>query len=402
MSIASQVETKLLKKTSVWSIGLAMFAMFFGAGNIVFPLAVGQLTQDKNFYGVMGMLITAVIVPLTGLLAMILYEGDYAAFFKRIGRLPGFILTLMILGLIGPFAGIPRCITISFSTLNTFGLSHVPGFSLTSFSLLSCALIFLFTFRPNKMIPLLGYVLTPLLLFALALIAIKGLYSMPGAESSTISAGATFLQGLLAGYNTMDLLACFFFSSVVLLCLRGGKERDTTMPIQENRAMLRVAVFGSIIAAVLLSLVYVSFSYLAAGSSASLANVPKGELLGTLAFTHLGPYAGLVAGTAVAFACLTTEIALTAILAEFVRKSLFKDKIRYEWALLLILGLSFLVSTLHFDGISKFLGPVLEMCYPALIVLTVLNIAYKLFNFKPVKAFVYATFLISVVSYFVS
>src|SRR5262249_40380819 len=147
--------------------------------------------QDNNFYGVIGMMITTVVVPLTGLIAMVLYEGNYGTFFARIGKLPGFILTLMILGLIGPFAGIPRCIAISHATLNTFGLDALPGFNLVTFSLLSCALIFLFTFRPNKMIPLLGYVLTPLLLCSLALIAIKGLYSMPGAMHSEMSAGAT-------------------------------------------------------------------------------------------------------------------------------------------------------------------------------------------------------------------
>lgn len=385
------------KKGNVWAIGLAMFAMFFGAGNIVFPLALGQFAQDKNFYGIVGMMFTAVFIPLAGLLAMLFFEGDYNAFFRRIGKIPGFLVTLMILGLIGPFAGIPRCITISYSTLSTFGLDQLPGFNLATFSVFSCLLIFFFTYRPSKILPLLGYVLTPLLLVTLAVILLKGALVMPAVLPSSHTGWQTFVHGFMGGYNMMDLLASFFFSSVVLLCLKRPGEQ---LNLKENRPLLYVAISGCLIAATLLTLVYVSFSYLSAGYSAVLEGVPKHELLGTLAYLHLGPYAGLIAGTAVAFACLTTEIALAAILAEFLRKTLCKEKISYPLSLLIILGLSFFVSTLKFDGISAFLGPILELCYPALIVLTLLNLAHKIFNFKPVKTIVYGTFALTVILYF--
>lgn len=385
------------KKTSFWSIGLTIFAMFFGAGNIVFPLALGQYAESNNFFGILGMMITAVFVPLSGLLAMLFFEGDYNAFFRRIGRLPGFIVILLILGLIGPFAGIPRCITISYSTLSSFGLDKVPGMSLFSFSLLSCALIFLFTSRPSRIISVVGYILTPLLLVALAAIVIKGLFVMPTAAVSVHSQWQTFVHGFVGGYNMMDLLASFFFTSVVLLSLGKGKVR---VNLKDNRSLLKIIVFGCLVAASLLTLVYIAFSYLAASYSPVLATVPKQELLGTVAFLHLGPYAGLIAGTAVAFACLTTEIALAAILAEYLRKTICREKISYKVALVLILGLSFMVSTLRFEGISAFLGPILQICYPALIALTLLNLAYKLYNFKPVKTIVYGIFLITLVSYF--
>ncbi|NGX53860.1 MAG: Branched-chain amino acid transport system 2 carrier protein [Chlamydiae bacterium] len=197
------------RKPSIWSTGLAMFAMFFGAGNIVFPIALGQYTQDKNLYGMLGMVITAVLVPLMGLLAMMLYEGNYNAFFRRIGKLPGFTVVLLILGLIGPFAGIPRCITISYSTLTAFGLEGLSWMNLGSFSVISCVVIFLFAYRPNKILTLLGLVLTPILLLSLAVIVIKGALTMPAAMSSLNTRWETFSYGLLGGYNTMDLLAAF-------------------------------------------------------------------------------------------------------------------------------------------------------------------------------------------------
>src|SRR5262245_32752684 len=163
-------------RSTIWSTGLAMFSMFFGAGNIVFPLALGQFTQDKNFYGIVGLILTAVCVPLLGLMAMMLYDGNYSSFFRRIGRVPGFLVTLLILGLIGPFGGIPRCIAISYATLEAFRFETLSWMNLPLFSAISCVLIFLFTFRPGKVLDLLGYVLTPILLLSLAVIVTKGLW----------------------------------------------------------------------------------------------------------------------------------------------------------------------------------------------------------------------------------
>ena len=388
--------TTVRNKSAVWSTGLAMFAMFFGAGNIVFPLALGQFVQDKSFYGIMGLVVTAVLVPLMGLLAMMLYNGDYLSFFRRIGKVPGFLVALLILGLIGPFGGIPRCITISYSTLNAFGFEAIKGVNLMTFSLVSCVLIFLFTYRPTKIISLLGYVLTPILLLSLAVIVAKGLMVMPHPDPSMHTRWSSFSQGLFDGYNTMDLLAAFFFSSVVLLCLR--KDVGDMTP-QENRRLRIVAVLGSLIAALLLAVVYISFSFLAAGYSNELESVASHELLGTLAYHLLGPYAGMIAGVAVCFACLTTEIALTAVFAEFLHETIFKEKVPYTFSLVFTLFVSFLVSTLHFEGISSFLVPILKICYPALIVLSILNILNKAFDFKPVKRVFYGTVALTFITY---
>lgn len=380
------------QRASIWSTGLAMFAMFFGAGNIVFPLALGQLTQNKNFFGISGLIITAVLVPLMGLLAMLLFNGDYGAFFRRIGKVPGFLVAVMILGLIGPFGGIPRCITISFSTLNAFGLEGIKGVNLTTFSLVSCIVIYLFTFKPSRLLTLLGYVLTPILLASLGFIAVKGFLQMPHPAASSFTGWSAFSHGVLEGYNTMDLLAAFFFSSVVLLCLRKGKQTGA-----DNQRIIGVACIGSLIAAVLLTGVYLCFSQLAAGFSSDLANVQNHQMLGALAYQILGPYAGLVASVAVAFACLTTEIALTVVFAEFLHKTLFKEKFSYAVSLLITLILSFLISTLHFEGISTFLVPILQVCYPALIVLCILNILHKVYGIQSVKRIFYGTVLLSLV-----
>jgi branched-chain amino acid:cation transporter, LIVCS family len=388
--------TIVFSRRAVFSTGLAIFAMFFGAGNIVFPLALGSFTQDKTVWGILGLIITAVFVPLAGLLAMLLYDGDYTSFFRRIGKLPGFFVTAAILALIGPFGGIPRCITISFSTLNAFCVESSHKMHLLTFSSFTCLLLFLFTYRPRRILSLLGYILTPLLLCALGLIVVKGLFSMPEADSSLLTRCSVFSKGLLEGYNTLDLLAAFFFSSIVLFCLQKNVGEEA---IKERKNVLNVAMLGSLIAALLLSLVYICFSFLAAGYSNELKSVESDQLLGTLAYQLLGPWAGLIASIAICFACFTTEIALTAIFAGFLQKSLFKEKINFSTALIMTLMAACLMSTLQFSGISAFLVPIVQVCYPALIVLSILNIMYKLFGFKPVKCFFYGTIAISLLAY---
>ncbi len=383
------------QKASIWSVGLSIFAMFFGAGNIVFPLALGQFTLDKNFYGILGLLITAVLVPLAGLLAMLLYGGDYQAFFRRIGKIPGFTIVVLILALIGPFGGIPRCITVSYSTLEAFKMTGPEGIGLTLFSLLSCVALFLFTYRPRRILTWLGYVLTPILLLSLGAIIVKGLWLMPEADHTLSGKWQTFSHGVLEGYNTMDLLASFFFSSVVLLCLQQGKLSEA----KGNKKMISVALVGSLIAALLLALVYVSLSYIAAGYSSELTSVQGHQMLGTLAHHLLGAKAGLLTGLAVLFACMTTEIALTAVFARFLHEILFPGKLSFPLSIGLTLVAAFFISTFRFEGISSFIVPILQVCYPALIVLTLLNILYKLLNFQPVKFPFYATFALSIVLY---
>lgn len=389
-----QARTSDNKSTS-WPTGLAMFSMFFGAGNIVFPLALGQYAQDQNIYAILGLLITAVGVPFLGLIAMTLFNGNYRYFFDRIGSIPGFIVALIIMGLIGPFGALPRCIALSFSTLKLY----MPGINLNVFSLISCILIYVFTFRKNNIITVLGYVLTPFLLFSLVVIIIKGIGYSTIAPLTDHPPSTIFLMGLKEGYQTMDLLGAFFFCSVVLACLK--KNTCETQEQQNHKKTLLITLKASAIGASLLAFVYIGFSYLSAFNSASLMGTAKDELLGTIALQVLGPYAGIIVSLAVALACLTTAIALAVVFAEFLQTTICRDKINYQTALITTLVISFCISTLDFMGIARFLAPILEICYPALITLCILNIGYKLFQFKPVKAPVFIVFVISLVIYLI-
>lgn len=373
--------------------GLALFSMFFGAGNVVFPLAIGQWAQDFNIYAILGLLITAVGVPILGVMTMTLYNGNYKHFFERIGTVPGFLLTIGIMGLIGPFGAIPRCIALSYSTINL----SLPSLDPIVFSIVSCVVIYLFTFRKTTILDILGYVLTPFLLLSLTVIIVKGFISSPSAPISEHTELATFLHGFKSGYQTLDLIGAFFFSSVVLACLE--KDVDPSDNKKYGR-LIYLTLKAGCIAGFLLGFIYVGFSYVGAFNSHSIEGVPADQLIAVIANHVLGPYGGIVASIAVVLACLTTAIALCAVFAEFIHFDVAKGKVGYQTSLIITLILSFAISTLNFTKIAAFLLPILQICYPALIALTVLNLLHKLYHFQPVKVPVLIVFILSVIGFF--
>lgn len=384
---------KKMLYSEAFAIGLAMFSMFFGAGNIIYPLAVGQYAGDKNIFAIFGLILTAAIMPIAGVIAMILFDGNYRQFFGRLGHIPGFLLALTIISLLGPLGSTPRCIALSYVTLK----SSFLNISLTLFSALACGIVFIFTVKKKHILALLGWILTPLLLVSLILIVAIGLVTAPEAHSVDSGNLKMFLHGLNEGYNTMDLLAAFFFSSTIIHIL---KERISENEVKKG-CYLMIALQASVVAVCLLAAIYVGFSYIASFHGNDLSIDGKDELLAAITMKIAGPYAGILVCIAIALACLTTAIALISAFTDFVQREVFREKISYEVALIGALLITFFVSTFEFNGISAFLWPILQVCYPALIVLTFLNIAHRLTGFKAVKLPVFLTFACSLIMYFV-
>ncbi|MBS0646978.1 MAG: branched-chain amino acid transport system II carrier protein [Verrucomicrobia bacterium] len=345
-----------------WTAGLAIFAMFFGAGNIIFPLVLGKCALNQTPWALLGLLLTAVVVPFVGLWAMFCYKGQIGIFFSRLGKIPGFCIACLTIALLGPLGSAPRCLALAYSTLSM----SIPGLSLIGFSAVACLLIFLFVYRKNKLLQLLGYVLSPFKIILLVVIMIKGLAEAPHLNLiSSQSAGWHLWHGLKEGYNTMDLLAAFFFAPVIL----GSLARSYQGPSLE-RFVLKASVIG----AVLLAVVYVGFCYLAYLYAPILEGVPSDRLLATIAIQILGSYAGLIMGLTISIACLTTAIALIAAFVAFLHQEVLKEKVAYLPLLILSLLATFAVAILKFQGIACFLSPVLQVCYPVLMILTLYNL----------------------------
>lgn len=377
-------------KPKAFSVGLAMFSMFFGAGNIIYPLAIGQYAGDKNIFAMLGLIITAAIMPAAGVVAMILFEGDYRAFFGRLGRIPGFLLALTTISLLGPLGSTPRCIALSYTTLKGSFLT----LSSTEFSALASILVFLFTVKKKHLLSLLGWVLTPFLLLSLLLIIAVGFATASDPQTVDIPNVQMFLYGLHEGYNTMDLLAAFFFSSTIITILRLQAKEDP-----DSSHYLKTAFQASIVGTALLAGIYIGFSYIASYHGFNLTTVGKDELLSAITLKIAGPYAGVLVCAAISLACLTTAIALITAFTDFMQKEVFKEKIPYEVILAGSLLVTFFISTFEFTGISAFLWPILQIFYPGLIVLTFVNIANKLTGLAVVKTPVFLTFAGSFIAY---
>lgn len=364
------------QKALILSTGLAMFSMFFGSGNLVFPLQVGQGSEGHYWLASIGILLTGVVVPFLGILAMLLFNGDTHSFFARLGRPATFWVPLVALSLMGPFGVLARCITVAHGAFRLL----LPDTPLWLFSLIGALFIFLLTIRKNRVVSILGSVLTPILLVSLAAIAFFGLVTNDLPTPSQEGHWQSFKQGIFQGYQTMDLLAAFFFSAFVIRHLREHSS-PAASPVDSLPLFLRASFLG----AALLSSVYFVLVLLGAMYAPHLAGIAPQEIFGFVAQKALGAQAAPIVAAAAILACLTTAIVLTSLFADFLRKEIAKERIPVSVSLAITLGIAFIVSTLQFAGIMKFIGPILEFTYPALIVLTVVNIFHKLWGFKTIR-----------------
>lgn len=381
---------------SVWSTSLAVFAMFFGAGNLIFPLLLGQYAGDKNIYATIGFLGTAVLMPVIGLMAMAFFNGNYKEFFYRVGKPLGIFLLLLCMFLLGPLAIIPRTITLTHSI---FDYTFIES-PLWLFSLISCLIILPFAWYRGRLIDVFAYALTPLLILFLAFIIIKGI-SLPATPSipNGKTIGTVFLHGLEQGYNTLDLLAALFFSTLIIT---GISSHAINTNQNNSRYLFLTTLKVSLIGGGLLALTYIGMSHVTAlhGQHPTLLEATPDQLIAALSWILLGEQASVIAAIITALACLTTAISLTIIFAEFLQNYLFAGKITYTYSLFITLIMAFFVSLLGFSGIMKLLLPLLKIFYPVFITLSVVNIAYKMWGFKMVKTPVYLTLLISLGIYF--
>ncbi len=385
------------KRSGVIAAGLALFSMFFGAGDLIWPLILGGVSGDQNFFAMLGLLITGVSLPLLGLIAMMLFQGDYRSFFGQTGKIPGFILILLIQAILGPFGSIPRLITLSFATLKPYMPESI---SLATFSILACVLVFLFTVKKHRVINILGLVLCPILLLSLGSILVMGFIHPPAPESLGLTKQGAFLEGLNVGYNTLDLIASFIFAPLVLAHFCSKKKSNETSP-EERRLIFKRMIKACFLAAFLLSGMYIGLTYISSFYTPHLPAHASEERLAAISMHLLGTHGALFSCLAVAMSCLTTAIPISIISAEFIQKDLMKEKGNLYVACIISLGISALMANIGFMGIAKMLSPILQILCPGLIILSVLNILHKLYEMRIRRTPVFAAFAISTIGYFI-
>ncbi len=355
---------KPVSRISLFSTGMALFSMFFGAGNLIFPLVIGQKAGSEFPAALWGLALSAVIFPFLGLMAMMFYGGDIYLFLKRFGKWPGLAILFCLQMSQGPVGAMPRLVTLMHASIKPY----LPGVSLALFSALVCAGIYFLTVRKQKVIQLLGSILTPFLLLALGVL-IGMAWFQPG-QTVLAAEGPLhyFGEGLKMGYQTTDLLAALLFATLVMPHLAEGTE-GLQKSVQRQIIQHRMK-WASLIAAGLLMLTYVGLCWLSANHGTGLlSQIAPEDLLYVLAVNILGPIGGIVSAIAVFLACLTTAISLGTVFADYL-----KGFLGYKTALGCTLGITAVMANLGFSGIVKIWGPILEVLYPVLIALCVYNI----------------------------
>ncbi|MES2607252.1 MAG: branched-chain amino acid transport system II carrier protein [Pseudomonadota bacterium] len=362
----------------VLTAGFAMFSMFFGSGNLIFPLLIGFKSQSLYIYAILGFSITAVCVPFLGMLGMMKFKGDRKEYFSVLGKTPAFILTLLMLMLMGPFGVIPRCVDVAFGGFEVM----YPALPLWVFSAFFCTSIGALIWRTNSIVDIIGLFLTPIKLGSYILLIVVGIYFATPVTHSEIAPSASFFLGLHKGYQTMDLLASFFFASTIYHYLKSALGKN-----ESDEKLIRMGILASLVGGVLLAACYIGLVMLGHLYSPFLANVPQESMLAVIAQQTLGRYAVPFIAVTLAISCLATATILAALFADFVKEDICKNKISRPHAIIFTVIASFSLSLLGFETICNWLGYILEWIYPFLMAFSVYQLLSKFkSNSKAIKA----------------
>lgn len=347
------------------STGFAMFAMFFGSGNLVFPLLVGQLVGDHYGPAMIGFVVTGVAVPFLGLLGVLLYEGSYKKFLSIWGSSLGFILALFMLTLLGPLGVVPRCMTVSYGSFVVI-CDSVPAHY---FNLVMAIVIYILCLNQNRIVTILGAFLAPLKIASVFIIIVYGvIYANQPANTSFSPLGAC-QEGIIKGYQTMDLLAAFFFASFMIRHIQ-----QKTKQANLERYALKTSLYAMLVGAALLSFIYAGLVFLGATFADIFKSASPEMYLSVIADHTLGSSASVFVSITIILSCLTTAIALTTVFTEFIRDYVLKGRFSWQVCLASSILTAYAISILGFSSIATFLGPILSVLYPGLIVLTLSNL----------------------------
>lgn len=358
-----------MKRETIVSLGLAMFTMLFGAGNIVFPLLLGKTCGSQVWLALIGFGLTAVALPILGFVATILCDGDFSRLLKYLGAVPGAAMVFLIMLLIGPLCAIPRCILLSYGTLKPL----LPGVNRFLFGLVASAIVFVCAYWPSFIVKAFGRFFGPLKLSLIGFLVFKCL-TLPSAPAN-VMVPHPFIEGLVAGYETMDLLAALVITGLMAVSMPWimyGTNRTAL------KGVIKKSVWIGLIGGLALCLVYTGFALSAARFSGVLAAATADELLTTLAVYVLGAQGHFVASTIVLVTCLTTAMVLSAAVARYLEHMFRRQGWPYRYWLLLTTLLAGVMSVVGFEGLTRAVEPVVLILYPVVILVAIAVIGLKL------------------------
>lgn len=351
------------KQTDVLVVGFALFAMFFGAGNLIFPPYLGVIAGGQWPLAMLGFLVTGIGLTLMGIVAVANSGTSINDLADRVHPKFGPILGSVIMIIIGPLFAIPR------TAATTFEIAIrpiAPGANNIIFILIFFAITLYFAIRPASVVDNIGKILTPILLVVLLLIIGKGIIN-PIGDVATLSEPAKFSRGFTEGYQTMDALGSVILAGIVInsIIAKGYTEKSERV---------KMTIKAGIVAAIGLSVIYVGLMYLGASLSSTLdGTVERTTLIIMMTEMALGAAGKYALGATVGLACLTTSIGLTSAAGDYFSK-LTNNKLSYQMVAIATVVMSAVIATMGVEKIISFSVPILCLSYPVIIVLIVMTV----------------------------
>jgi LIVCS family branched-chain amino acid:cation transporter len=353
-----------------------IFSMFFGAGNLIFPPLLGQLSGTNMLMSMGGFLISAVGLPILAI-AVVAKAGGLHVLASRVHPKFAFAFTILIYLSIGPFLGIPRAASLAFEMgispflSDTLGQSNLPLFIYTLFYF---GIAYWLCMSPSKLVDRFGKVLTPTLLVLIVSIFVFSLFKPIGTFSAPIGDYAQFplLKGFLEGYMTMDAIAALNFGIVISIALK-------EMGVKKEKEIVSNTIKAGAVAGLLLAIIYGMLAYLGAVSQGRFGVTENGaQTLTNVVFYLFGQKGAILLGVIFSLACLTTSVGLLTSCSQYFTKLM--PKISYK-AFITILSLSSMIfANVGLTQILKFSVPALTAIYPMAIVLMVLALLNNFFK----------------------
>ena len=354
-------------RRDIFVIGFALFSMFFGAGNVIFPPYLGMGSGTEWILGFICYYIADIGLALLALFSMFRKGGSYKIV-SPLGKYASTLLMCAIVLCIGPMLAIPRTAAMTFE----MGVQPLTS-SINSviFSIVFFIIIFLCTIRENSVIDIVGKILTPLLLAGLLILIVKGVVTPLGEVSTIVQNENVAETGIKVGYQTMDVLATMLFG---VLILRSAENKGYVEYKEKNHIVGK----ASIVAGILLLIVYGGLTYLGATvSSMYTLDTPKAALMNSIVLGLLGQKGSVLFSIVVALACITTAVGLVSSCADFFSK-LSKGRISYRTFIIIICVFSAIVSNVGLEQLVSIAAPVLDLVYPLTLVLIIMSFMPKL------------------------
>lgn len=365
-----------LKKRDCFFVGLTLFSMFFGAGNLIFPPFLGAQAGTSTWIAMIGFAISAIGLPILGVVA-VAKCGGLPVMAGRVGKAFAPIFIVLLYLSIGPGLAIPRTASTSFEMAVKPFWANAPGWAIAVYALLFFAVAMLVAFNPEKLTDCLGKILAPTLLILILLIVAGCLIHAPGGYG-TPSGNYTsnvVTTGFVDGYLTMDTIAALIYGIVISLNIQNRG-------ITENRSVVRYTVYSGWIAGGVLFVVYAALAHLGAVSGGSFGNYSNGAgVLTNLVSWLYGPAGTVLLGVIFVIACLNTCIGLLSSCSEYFCQLV--PKISYRAWVVIFAVISFVISIFGLDAILAISVPILNVLYPLAIVLIVLNLSHEVTNRIP-------------------